>query len=851
MTVHLIAGEQPSAWPWLDAGLVGYSEGWTEDKQATPSPISAVSSKNSTVIVDNSTITTGARSRSIVFASSKKGNADSITTLADDTAGQDSSSPKKTKSFASFITGTEDNIARSVDTFKDGTSIVAGFSAGDVTIGSTTLKNAGSYDGFITKYNQDGTVAWVTQAGGAGLDAIYDASTLEDGSAIVAGSFEKSIKLGSITLASDTRDTLIAKVNKDGTYAWASQGLFKGNPLNGSEAISVSSLEDGSAIAAGYYADVDGTASLTFGDTTLASTYKNAYISSFITKTNTDGSFAWATGAYGDYVYTECVDAFEDGSSVITGFVDGYAEFGNSSFTSDASDGFIAKVNKDGGFAWVTHFGGLGNDDSYSVAALKDGSSLITGFFEGTAHFGDTTLSTNGGQDLFVAKLNSKGGFEWVTQGHSNNGYYSSYSTGVDISALEDGSCLITGYVYGSVSFGFTTLTTPVFDSGQFARTDDVLITKVRADGTFAWASQAGGPGDIESGLGISALEDGSSVVAGYYGNLGPSIFGDQTVTSAGGVDSFVYKVDKYGNNTAVPIVTSAAVDGNKVILSFSEEIKGKSLAASNFTRAIGSGPAELATAIAIKADNTISLTFKGKAPINTSSVKISYTPTTGTARSGLITDLTGNPLTSFANKVVDTFKSATSVVTLGDNGISPPATSYTNLALTGALSINGNGNAFDNKITGNAGVNSLYGGDGNDVLVGGAGDDILNGGAGIDTLTGDLGADIFRFDSVLNGITNADRLTDFTPTASATTTDSFQLENTGPGLFTELTPGTLTASAFISGAAFTNAAERIRYESTTGGLFYDPDGNGAQDSILFANLSTRLAINNMHFQVT
>jgi Ca2+-binding RTX toxin-like protein len=450
-----------------------------------------------------------------------------------------------------------------------------------------------------------------------------------------------------------------------------------------------------------------------------------------------------------------------------------------------------------------------------------------------------------------VAKLNALGGFEWAIQGHSNNGY-DSYSTGRSISALKDGSCLITGEIYGNVSFGQATLNTPVASPGQFSTTD-VLIAKVNADGTFAWATQSGGSENYDRGNSIAVFKDGSSAITGQYYSSGPSTFGNQTVSSVGVYDSFIYKVDQYGNDTVAPVVTSSTVDGNKVILSFSEEIKGKSLAASNFTRAIGTAPAELATGIKFNSDNnTVILTFKGKAPISTSSVKISYSPITGTASSGLITDLTGNPLRSFSNKIVDAFKSETSVITLGDDGISLPATSYTNLILTGSRPVNGNGNALNNIITGNVGSNYLSGGDGNDTLIGEAGNDTLNGGLGNDTLTGGAGADIYRFDSVLNGTTNVDRITDFAATASATTTDSFQLENTGSGLFTALTKtGTLEASAFIRGAAFTNAAERIRYESTTGSLFYDADGNGAQASILFANLSTGLAINNTHFVVT
>ena len=161
--------------------------------------------------------------------------------------------------------------------------------------------------------------------------------------------------------------------------------------------------------------------------------------------------------------------------------------------------------------------------------------------------------------------------------------------------------------------------------------------------------------------------------------------------------------------------------------------------------------------------------------------------------------------------------------------------TNVENLTLTGTTAINGTGNAFNNGLIGNSGANTL------------------NGGLGNDTLTGGTGADTFRFDTALNASTNVDRITDFTPTTSTTTTDHIQLENTGTGLFTAITAtGTLAATAFISGAAFTTTAQRIRYESTTGNLFYDADGSGiAQASTLFATISASLSIANTQFNVT
>ena len=155
--------------------------------------------------------------------------------------------------------------------------------------------------------------------------------------------------------------------------------------------------------------------------------------------------------------------------------------------------------------------------------------------------------------------------------------------------------------------------------------------------------------------------------------------------------------------------------------------------------------------------------------------------------------------------------------------------------------------------IVDNDGANRLTGTSFADTLIGNGGSDTLNGRLGNDILTGGAGADTFRFASALNGTTNVDRITDFTPTGDGTTTDRIQLENTGTSLFTAITAtGTLAATSFISGEAFTTAAQRILYQSTTGNLFYDADGSGTGSAaILFATINTGLDINNTHFVAT
>ena len=61
---------------------------------------------------------------------------------------------------------------------------------------------------------------------------------------------------------------------------------------------------------------------------------------------------------------------------------------------------------------------------------------------------------------------------------------------------------------------------------------------------------------------------------------------------------------------------------------------------------------------------------------------------------------------------------------------------------------------------------------------------------------------------------------------------------------------GVLNADAFHIGAAAADAQDRIVYNSATGDLFFNSNGNAAGGSTLFAKLDTGLALSNTDFYV-
>jgi hypothetical protein len=89
----------------------------------------------------------------------------------------------------------------------------------------------------------------------------------------------------------------------------------------------------------------------------------------------------------------------------VTGYFSDTATFGSTTLTSAGSnDVFTAKMNADGSWAWATKAGGSGYDYGEGISALPDGSSIVTGRFSGIATFGNTTLTSAGGSDVFTAR---------------------------------------------------------------------------------------------------------------------------------------------------------------------------------------------------------------------------------------------------------------------------------------------------------------------------------------------------------------------------------------------------------------------------------------------------------------
>jgi len=243
----------------------------------------------------------------------------------------------------------------------------------------------------------------------------------------------------------------------------------------------------------------------------------------------------WATiagGILSDRGYDVSVD--QNNNIYLTGSFAGLAaEFGGASLISEGGDDiFVAKANSSGNWLWARRAGGSLADRGRAITTNADGVSYVTGHFRGDANFSDEWISSQGYEDVFVAKIDANGNWEWAVRAGGD-----SYDYGYGIATDASGNCYVTGSFVGTASFGSTNL----FSNGS----TDVFIAKLSPDGNWLWAVQAGGNGS-ESGEDVTIDNYGNVYLTGYFRNT--ASFGAFSQTSAGGEDIFVARLNSSGN---------------------------------------------------------------------------------------------------------------------------------------------------------------------------------------------------------------------------------------------------------------------------------------------------------------
>ena len=407
--------------------------------------------------------------------------------------------------WAQSIGGGNNDYINSVAGTSDGGYIVGGyFNSSSITVGKdengkpVELTKAGSSDGMIIKYDENGIVEWAQSIGGSDEDQITSVAGTSDGGYLVGGYFEGS----SITVGNDANsnpieltnvgsyDGMIIKYDENNNVEWAQS-------IGGSadeEIISVAGTRDGGYVVGGY--------------------------------------FESSRIAVGNDVNANSVE--------LTNASSGYSPY----------DGMLIKYDINGKVEWAKSIGGSGEDEIRTVAETSDGGYIVGGYFlsdsitVGNDVNGSPVELTNVDySDGMIIKYDVNGNVEWA---QSIGG--TSYDYITSIKPTEDGY-LVGGY------FGSSSITVENYYLSN-AGSNDGMIIKYDANGKVEFAKSIGGSSSDEI-TSVAEIGNDMFIAVGYFRSSTIETDGN-ILTNAGNEDGMILKI---ANQMGVPEVQELVVE--------------------------------------------------------------------------------------------------------------------------------------------------------------------------------------------------------------------------------------------------------------------------------------------------
>jgi hypothetical protein len=274
----------------------------------------------------------------------------------------------------------------------------------------------------------------------------------------------------------------------------------------------------------------------------------------FIQKLDASGNFVWAKGfggATGGGVGRYLVVDQENNIYITGNFLD-TVDFDSGPLTSNLvsvgnNDIFIAKYNSLGVLIWAKSIGGATSDRGVSMIIDKSKNILITGYFSSTADFNPDTgtynLTSAGGNDIFVLKLDSLGNYKWAKR---VGGTLTDEGASIAVDSL--GSAYLTGSFMNTVDFdpGSGTYNLSSANNGY----SDIFILKLDSSGSFEWAKSMGASYINDKGISIGIDNVGDVYTSGIFEQTvdfdpGSGVY---NITSMGYDNTFILKLNSSGN---------------------------------------------------------------------------------------------------------------------------------------------------------------------------------------------------------------------------------------------------------------------------------------------------------------
>jgi outer membrane protein assembly factor BamB len=222
------------------------------------------------------------------------------------------------------------------------------------------------------------------------------------------------------------------------------------------------------------------------------------------------------------------VAALPDGSLVVTGSTEGALDLGGGVLPhAGESDAFVARFAPDGAHVWSTRLaGGPALDMGLAAVVAPDGDILIGGLYEGTVAIGAVEHAGHGEPDVFVARLDpSDGSPIWS---------YSFGSPGFDQvlgMTMAGDDVVLTGTVAGEVDLG----------GGPVDGARSAFVLRLAGDGAYRWSRVFHGTYFVQ-GHGVATNPGGDVLATGQF--FETADFGGDDLVSFSESDIYLVELD-------------------------------------------------------------------------------------------------------------------------------------------------------------------------------------------------------------------------------------------------------------------------------------------------------------------
>lgn len=282
---------------------------------------------------------------------------------------------------------------------------------------------------------------------------------------------------------------------------------------------------------------------------------------------------------------------YPGGGVAILGFFDGTVDLGGGPLSSQGALTatepewaiFVAKLGAGGEHVWSKRYGGPGVARPQAIAVNENGGVILAGGFTGTLSFGETTLTSAGGTDVFVAALDGEGSPRWAVR-YGDVGNQIANAVAVD----RNGDVLFAGALAGAADFGGGALAS----KGD----DDVFAVRLDEKGKHQW-SKIFGDGAAQRAFGIAVDVAGSVVLTGTF--AGGADFGGGALPNRGGRDLFLVKLSGKGEHQ---LSRSFGGVSDQIARSVAVSKQGRIALVGEFAEALDFGPPSGDYALAVVA---------------------------------------------------------------------------------------------------------------------------------------------------------------------------------------------------------------------------------------------------------